>query len=495
VAADKGSAAFQEKRAELDKVARGQHAPQRCVDAVEAAFTLPFDQGLERERELFMQCLQHPQSKALIHVFFAERQVSKIPDVPADTPTRPIARAAVLGSGTMGGGIAMCFANAGIPVTILDLNKDALDRGLTIIGKNYAGTVAKGRLSQADMDRRMALITPTTSYDDLATADIIVEAVFEEMEIKRTVFRELDRVAKKGAILATNTSTLDIDAIANETRRPEDVIGMHFFSPANVMRLLEVVRGAKTSKDVIATAMQVGKKIGKVSVLVGNTDGFVGNRMLAYYGTETQNLIEEGALPQQVDKALTEFGLAMGPFAMYDLAGIDVSWRIRQRRLAEGMPYGSALLDRLYLMDRYGQKTSAGWYRYEKGSRAPIPDEHVETMIRNHREVHGITPRAISDEEIVKRSIYALVNEGAKILEEGFALRAGDIDIVYLYGYGFPAWRGGPMKYAELVGLKSVLEDIRSFQAKYGDAVWKPAPLLERLVAEGKSFSDLDRGR
>ncbi|HYC05420.1 MAG TPA: 3-hydroxyacyl-CoA dehydrogenase NAD-binding domain-containing protein [Azospirillaceae bacterium] len=495
VAADKGSAAFQEKRAELDKVARGQHAPQRCVDAVEAAFTLPFDQGLERERELFMQCLQHPQSKALIHVFFAERQVSKIPDVPADTPTRPIARAAVLGSGTMGGGIAMCFANAGIPVTILDLNKDALDRGLTIIGKNYAGTVAKGRLSQVDMEKRLALITPTTSYDDLKDADIIVEAVFEEMEIKRTVFRELDRVAKKGAILATNTSTLDIDAIANETKRPEDVIGMHFFSPANVMRLLEVVRGAKTSKDVIATAMQIGKKIGKVSVLVGNTDGFVGNRMLAYYGTETQNLIEEGALPQQVDKALTEFGLAMGPFAMYDLAGIDVSWRIRQRRLAEGMPYGSALLDRLYLMDRYGQKTSAGWYRYEKGSRAPIPDEHVETMIRNHREVHGITPRDISDEEIVKRSIYALVNEGAKILEEGFALRASDIDIVYLYGYGFPAWRGGPMKYAELVGLESVLEDIRGFQAKYGDAVWKPAPLLERLVAEGKTFSDLDRGR
>ncbi|HYE49505.1 MAG TPA: 3-hydroxyacyl-CoA dehydrogenase NAD-binding domain-containing protein [Azospirillaceae bacterium] len=495
VEAERGSAAFEEKRRELDKAARGQHAPQRCVDAVEAAFTLPFEEGLRRERELFMRCMEHPQSKALIHVFFAERQVSKIPDVPADTPPRPVKSAAVLGSGTMGGGIAMCFANAGIPVAILDLNAEALERGLGTIRKNYAGTVAKGRLSQAEMDRRMGLIRTTTDYADLKDADMVVEAVFEDMEIKRTVFQALDKVCKPGAILASNTSTLDIDAIAAQTSRPQDVVGMHFFSPANVMRLLEVVRGKDTAKDVIATAMQIGRKIGKVAVLVGNCDGFVGNRMLAYYGTETQRLVEEGATPEQIDRALTEFGLAMGPFAMYDLAGIDVSWRIRQRRLAEGKPYGTALLDRIYLMDRYGQKTGAGWYRYEAGSRAPLPDEHIERMIQNHRQVHGIAPRAIDDEEIVKRSVYSLVNEGAKILEEGYALRAADIDVIYLYGYGFPAWRGGPMKYAELVGLKSVLEDIRAFQAKYGDDVWKPAPLLERLVAEGRTFTDLDRGR
>ncbi|ACI97984.1 3-hydroxyacyl-CoA dehydrogenase NAD-binding domain-containing protein [Rhodospirillum centenum] len=494
IAADRGSAVFDEKRRALEKTARGLFAPQRCVDAVQAAAELPFEEGLKRERELFGQCMAHPQSAALIHVFFAERAIGKIPDVPADTPARPVATAAVLGAGTMGGGIAMNFANAGIPVTLLETSQEALDRGLATIARNYAGTVAKGRLTQAEMDRRLSLITPTLDMAALAGADMVVEAVFEDMAVKQDVFRRLDTVAKPGAVLATNTSTLDIDAIAAVTSRPADVIGMHFFSPANVMKLLEVVRGSATARDVIATAMQTGRKIGKVSVLVGNCDGFVGNRMLMPYSRQAELLVEEGAWPEQVDKALQDWGMAMGPFAMGDLAGVDVTWRIRQRRLAEGKAAGSPLTDRLYLMDRYGQKTGAGWFRYEAGSRTPLPDDVVKRMIENHRETHQIQPRAISDEEIVKRMIYALVNEGAKALEEGMALRASDIDVIYLYGYGFPAWRGGPMHYADSVGLPTVLADIRDFQQRFGGD-WTPAPLLERLAAEGSSFAAHDRRR
>lgn len=494
LAADRDTPVFEEARAALARSARGQFAPQRCVDAVEAAFTLPFDEGLKRERELFMQCMAHDQAKALIHVFFAERATSKIPDLPADTAPRKIAQVAVLGSGTMGGGIAMCFANAGIPVRLLDLDQAALDRGIGVIAKNYAGTVAKGKLAQAEMDKRLSLIRPTTDYADLADVDLIVEAVFEDADVKAKVFRRLDEVAKPGAILASNTSTLDLDAIAANTSRPADVIGMHFFSPANVMKLLEVVRGKHTAPDVIATAMGIGKQIGKVTVLVGNCDGFVGNRMVQYYATEAQRLVIEGASVEQVDKAALEFGLAMGPFAMGDLAGLDVMGFIRARRVAAGLIYGTPLSDRID-PSRKGQKNGRGWYRYEPGNRTPLPDPEVTAMVEAYRAEKGITPRTISNDEIGKRLIYTLVNEGARILEEGMALRAGDIDIVYIYGYGFPAWRGGPMKFAELSGLDNVLADIRRYHADAvaaGDAdgaYWEPAPLLEKLVAaEKKGF-------
>lgn len=491
LAADQGTDVFDTARAALAISARGQFAPQRCVDAVEAAFTLPFDEGLQRERELFNRCMAHDQAKALIHVFFAERAVAKVPDLPADLAPRTLNQVAVLGSGTMGGGIAMCFANAGIPVRLLDLDRAALDRGIGVIARNYAGTVAKGRLSQADMDKRLSLIQPTTDYADLADADLIVEAVFEDMDVKAKVFRRLDEVAKQGAILASNTSTLDLDAIAANTSRPADVIGMHFFSPANVMKLLEVVRGRHTAPDVIATAMGVGRKIGKVSVLVGNCDGFVGNRMVQYYATEAQRLVIEGASVEQVDKAALEFGLAMGPFAMGDLAGLDVMGFIRARRVAAGLIYGTPLSDRID-PSRKGQKNGRGWYRYEPGSRTPLPDPEVSAVIDAYRAERGITPRDIGNEEIARRLIYTLVNEGARILEEGMALRSGDIDIVYIYGYGFPAWRGGPMKFAELSGLDNVLADITRYHADavaQGDAdgaYWEPAPLLKRLVAEGR---------
>lgn len=495
LAADRGSAVFAEARAALAKSARNQFAPQRCVDAVEAAFTLPFAEGLKRERELFMQCMDNDQAKALIHVFFAERATSKVPDVPASVAPRKIAQAAVLGSGTMGGGIAMCFANAGIPVRLLDLDQAALDRGVGVIAKNYAATVSKGRLSQADMDKRLSLIQPTTDYADLADADLIVEAVFEDADVKAKVFKRLDQVAKPGAILASNTSTLDLDAIAANTSRPADVIGMHFFSPANVMKLLEVVRGKHTAPDVIATAMGVGKQIGKVSVLVGNCDGFVGNRMVQYYATEAQRLVIEGASIEQVDQAALEFGLAMGPFTMGDMAGLDVSAFIRARRVAAGLVYGTPLADRIG-PDRKGQKNGRGWYRYEAGNRTPLPDPEVTAIIDAYRGERGIKPRAISNDEIAKRLFYTLVNEGARILEEGIAMRAGDIDIVYIYGYGFPAWRGGPMKFAELAGLDNVLADISRYHAEAlaaGDtdgAHWQPAPLLSRLVAQGRKGFD-----
>jgi 3-hydroxyacyl-CoA dehydrogenase len=479
-------------REDLGRRARGQVAPQRAVDAIEMTLTTPFDEALDRERRIFTELVASPQSKGSIHSFFAERQVAKIPDVPDDTPVRPIARAAVIGAGTMGGGIAMCFANAGIPVRVIETTQDALSRGLEIVRRNYAATVAKGRLTQPAMDARMNLIEGSLDLPAVREADIVVEAVFEEMDIKKAVFRELDRLCKPGAILATNTSTLDVDEIAAATRRPADVIGTHFFSPANVMRLLEVVRGKASARDVIATTMKLGRALGKVPVLVGVCDGFVGNRMLARYFKQAEFLVEEGALPQQVDRVLVEFGLPMGLFTMSDMAGNDVSWRIRKRQAAS-LPKNvrvSKVLDQLCERGRFGQKTGAGWYRYEKGDRTPLPDSAVEEIIKAESARLGITRRAIGDDEILKRCIYALINEGAKILEEGIALRPGDIDIIYIYGYGFPAWRGGPMFHADLVGLKNVYDDVRRFAERDAEA-WTPAPLLQRLAEQGKSFASL----
>jgi 3-hydroxyacyl-CoA dehydrogenase len=493
----RGNAAlFAEYRSTVKKRARGQESPLRAIDAVEAAANLPFDQGLKRERAIFEELVTSTQARALIHAFFAEREAMNIPDVPASTPTRPIKNAAVIGAGTMGGGIAMNFANAGIPVTVVETAADALERGLGVVRNNYAGTVAKGRLDQATMDKRMALIKGALDLAAVKDADVVVEAVFEEMAIKKDLFARLDKVAKPGAILATNTSSLDIDAIARETKRPQDVIGTHFFSPANVMRLVEVVRGAKTAKDVIATAMRLGKTLGKVPALVGVCDGFVGNRMIFQYTREAEFLLEEGALPWQVDKALTDWGMAMGVFAMGDMAGNDVGWRIRKQQAASrpnDRRY-SHLSDQICEMGRYGQKTNAGWYRYENGSRTPLPDPAIETLILAESKRLGVTRQTIADDEIVKRTIYALVNEGAKLLEEGIALRASDIDIIYITGYGFPAWRGGPMFYADTVGLDKVLADVQRFHRTHG-YFWRPAPLLEKLARDGKRFSDVGARR
>ena len=471
---------------------RGYEAPQRCIDCVEAAVTLPFAEGLKKERATFAQCVASDQSRAQRYVFFAEREVAKIPDVPADTPAQAIKSAAVIGCGTMGGGIAMNFANAGIPVMVLEPAPEALDKGLAIIRKNYAASAAKGRLSEAEMQRRLGLITGTLAYDDLAAADIVIEAVFEEMALKQEVFRKLDAVCKRDAILATNTSTLDVDEIAAITRRPEQVIGTHFFSPANVMRLMENVRGRKSSKETIATVMALSKALGKVGVLVGVCDGFVGNRMLYTYTRQANALVLEGALPQEVDKVVYEFGFPMGPFAMGDLAGLDVGWRIRKRRAAEGKENyrGYIVADRLCEQGRFGQKTNAGWYRYEAGSRAPIPDPMIEDLIKKAAAELGIKRRRIEPQEILERCLFPLVNEGAKILAEGLALRASDIDIIWINGYGFPAYRGGPMFYGDQVGLAKVYGAMRRLHEEHGETL-RPAPLLERLAKEGKGFRDL----
>jgi 3-hydroxyacyl-CoA dehydrogenase len=483
---------FADYRAAVKKRARGQESPLRCVDAVEAAATLPFEQGLKREREIFHELVASTQSRALIHAFFAEREAMSIPDVPSDTLARPIKTAAVIGAGTMGGGIAMNFANAGVPVTVVETSQEALDRGLGIVRGNYAATVSKGRLDQAAMDKRMGLIKGTLDLAAVKDADVVVEAVFEEMTIKKELFAKLDKLAKPSAVLATNTSTLDVNVIAAQTTRPQDVIGTHFFSPANVMRLLEIVRGAQTAKDVIATTMRLSKTIGKVPVLVGVCDGFVGNRMIFQYSREAEFLLEEGALPWQIDKALQEWGLAMGPFAMSDMAGNDVGWRIRKQQ-ASTRPNDrrySHLADLICEKGRYGQKTNAGWYRYQDGNRTPLPDPEIETMILAEAQRLGMKRQAIADAEIVKRTIYALVNEGAKLLEEGIALRPGDIDVIYIAGYGFPAWRGGPMFYADTVGLDKVYGDVKRFHDTHG-YFWRPARLLEKLAREGKRFADL----
>jgi 3-hydroxyacyl-CoA dehydrogenase len=475
------------------KVAAGRYpAPVACVEAVAAAFDRPFDAGMKRERELFTTLMLSPESAALRHLFQAERAASHILDVPGDTPARPIRKVGVIGAGTMGGGISMTLINAGIPVVLLETTQEALDKGLATMRRNYGGALKKGTLTEDALNKRMALVTPTLDYALLKDVDLVIEAVFESMEVKKTVFEKLDQVVQQGAILASNTSALNLDQIAQFTKRPSDVIGLHFFSPANVMRLLEIVRGAKTAKDVLATAMQLAKKIGKVAVISGVCDGFIGNRMVARYGAAAYDMIMAGALPSQVDKALEDFGMAMGPFRMGDLAGLDIGFAARKRRAAENPSQDySSVADDLCEAGRFGQKTGAGWYRYEAGSRNAIPDPAVTAIIEKYRKQKGITPRKVSNEEIVERCIYALVNEGARIVEDGIAQRSSDIDIVYLNGYGFPAWRGGPMFYADQVGLSEVVRALKHIAAQPNadKAVWTPAPLLTRLGSEGKTFS------
>jgi 3-hydroxyacyl-CoA dehydrogenase len=493
--AEENAAIFSNARDAMRKKQRNLIAPLAAIEAIEAATRLPFEQGCEAEAKLFLDCLYSDQSKALIHVFFGEREVTKIPDVPKETPVVPINSAAVVGAGTMGGGIAMVFANGGIPVLLKDADQAALDRGLANIQRNYATSVKRGRFSQQFVDERLKLIRPTLSYDDFSEVDMVIEAVFEGMALKKEVFAELDHVCKPGAILASNTSTLNIDEIAAVTSRASYIIGTHFFSPANVMRLLEIVRGKATSKEVIATGIQLSKKLGKVGVLVGNCRSFVGNRMFHPYVREATFLVEEGASVEAVDKALYDFGMAMGPLATLDLAGLDVGWRIRKeyRHLEKPGIRHPFAGDRLCEMGRFGQKTGAGWYKYDE-NRVTVPDPEVAAWAKKWSGEAGIPQRQIQAEEIVDRCIYALVNEGARILEEGYALRAGDIDIIYLNGYGFPAYRGGPMWYADSVGLKKVCERVSELHRVHGE-LWEPAPLLEQLAAEAKTFADFDKKR
>jgi 3-hydroxyacyl-CoA dehydrogenase len=472
---------------------RNMKAPLAAIDAVEAATKMSFEQGCEVEQLLFRECLFSDQSKARIHAFFGEREVAKIPDIPKDTSIIPVNSAAVVGAGTMGGGIAIVFANAGIPVLLKEADQEALDRGLATIQKNYQNSVKRGRFTPAFIDECMKRITPSLTYDDFGDVDMVVEAVFEGMALKKEVFEELDRSCKKGTILASNTSTLSIDEIASATSRPELVIGTHFFSPANVMRLLEIVRGKASGKEVIATCMQLAKKLGKVGVLVGNCRGFVGNRMFGPYRREAQFLVEEGASITAVDHALYDFGMAMGPLATGDLAGLDVGWRIRKeyRHLEKPGVRQPFAEDRLCELGRYGQKTGAGWYKYDENRRA-VFDPEVQELIRQRAREAGIAQRTISSDEIVERCVFALVNEGVRILEEGIALRAVDIDIIYLNGYGFPEYRGGPMWYADTVGPKNVYQRICDFERQHGE-LWAPAPLLKRLVEDNRTFAEFTR--
>jgi 3-hydroxyacyl-CoA dehydrogenase len=475
---------FASFRQSVARQTRGFRAPENIIKAVEAAVGLPFAEGIKRERELFVELLGSPESRAQRYFFFAEREAAKIPDVPADTPVKDVKKAAVIGAGTMGGGIAMNFANVGIPVTVVEMNQENLDRGLGIVRKNYEATASRGRMTAADVEKRLGLIQGTTDWNAVRDADIVIEAVFEEMPIKKEVFAKLDGLAKPDAVLATNTSTLDVDEIASATRRPESVIGTHFFSPANVMRLLENVRGKKSSKSTVATVMALGRRINKVPVLVGVCYGFVGNRMLHQRGQQAEKLILEGALPHQVDKVLTDFGFPMGPFAMGDLAGLDVGWRIRKGRGAK-----SPVADRICELGRFGQKTGSGYFKYEKGDRTPIPDPDVEKIIVEVATEQGITRRHITDEEILQRLLYPMVNEGAKILDEKIAIRASDIDVIWVYGYGWPVYRGGPMFWADQIGLRALRDRMLEFQKATGDAFWTPAPLLNRLADEGKGFT------
>ena len=483
---------FDDFRKTMARRARGFEAPFACVDCVEAAVNLPFTEGIVTERARFRELVASDQSKAQRHAFFAERQVTKIPDVPKSTPTLPLDTAAVIGCGTMGGGIAMNFANAGIPVTVFEVSQEALDKGLNTIRKNYAATVSKGRLSQSEMDQRLSLISTTVDYNDLASVDVVVEAVFEDMVLKKEVFGKLDTVCQPETILATNTSTLDVNEIAAATSRPSKVIGTHFFSPANVMKLMENVRGEQSSPETIATVMKLSKTIGKVGVLVGVCDGFVGNRMLYAYRRQSDFLLEEGALPAQIDKVIYDFGMPMGPYAMGDLAGLDVGWRIRQQQAATRPPHlrYSTVADRVCELGRFGQKTGAGWFRYEDGSRTPIPDPIVDELILKISQENGLTRREVGDQEILERCMYPLVNEGAKILEEGLAQRASDIDVIWMYGYGFPRFLGGPMFWADLVGVQTIYNTMSRLHDEHGDWL-KPAPLLKRMAEQGKGFSDL----
>ncbi len=477
-------------RGAVAPLAKNYPAPLKCIDAIEAAVLQPFDEGMKTEETLFIELLNTPQSKALRHAFFAMRAAAKVPDVPSSTPLREIKSVAVIGAGTMGGGIAMNFASAGIPVTVLETTQAALDKGLATVRKNYESTLKKGRLTEEEFDKRIKLIVGTLSYDDLKTADLVIEAVFEDMQVKQQVFEKLDKVAKSGAILASNTSTLDLNKIAQFTQRPQDVIGLHFFSPANVSKLLEIVRGAKSAKDVVATSMAVSKQIKKVGVMSGVCDGFIGNRMMNAYFRQMELLLDVGALPQQIDKAMEKFGFAMGPFRVSDLAGNDILWYIRKRLYIE---YPNRVFsktpDRICELGRFGQKTAAGWYDYKAGDRAANPSDTVTAIVLEESAKLGISRRKISDEEIVQRALYSLINEGARILEEGIALRASDIDVVYLTGYGFPDFRGGPLFYADSVGVPNILRTMRGFAKGYQPDAWEPAPLLMQLAAEGKNFA------
>jgi 3-hydroxyacyl-CoA dehydrogenase len=479
---------FDELAAPYLKRARGLKAPRAAIEALRWTLDVPVDEALKRERQTFVELRSGEQAKAQRHVFFAERDAAKIADLPAGVKGREVARAAVIGAGTMGGGIAMNFANVGIPVTIVETTEDALKRGLGMIEKNYRASASRGGMSAESVDKRLALIRGTTDIAAISDADLIVEAVFEDIEVKRDVFGKLDRLAKPDAVLATNTSYLDVNAIADMTTRPSSVVGMHFFSPANVMKLLEVVRGAKTAPDTLATAMSVGRKIGKIPVVVGVCHGFVGNRMLRVRSIEAERLLLEGTLPQDVDGALTEFGFPMGPFAMGDLAGLDISWRMRK---AQGTR--AEIADQLCEQGRFGQKTGKGFYIYEQGSRTPVPDPEVERLIVATSQRLGIPRRPLDRKEIVERLIFPMVNEGARILEEGIAQRASDIDVIWVYGYGFPAWRGGPMFYADTVGLPYLRDRLAAFARQTGDARHEPAPLLLRLAAAGDGFSSVSK--
>jgi len=485
---------FDAARKKLAKRARGQIAPDKIVSCIEAAVNLPMDEGLARERELFGELVTSPESAAMRHIFFAERQAAKIKDLPKDTALRDVKKVAIIGGGTMGGGIAMCFANVGIPVVMLEINDEALERGMNIIRKNYSITVQKGKLPADKMEQLISTISGTTDYADLGDVDLVIEAVFENLELKKEIFAKLDGVCKPGAILATNTSYQDVDAIAAATSRPQDVLGLHFFSPANVMKLLEVVRGEKTADDALATSMKIGKKIGKVCALSRVCYGFIGNRMLGGYGREAQMLLMDGCTPAQVDSALEKFGMAMGPLAMGDLAGLDVGYKAREART--DLPddpklyrMGTLLVE----MGRFGQKTGSGFYKYDPETRRRVSDPEVESMIKAEAAKLGLEQRDISDEEILQRCFYPLINEGALILEEGIAQRPSDIDVVYVFGYAFPAAKGGPMHYADNVGLKNVYDKICEFRDRDGEQYWKPAPLLEKLAKEGKTFAEWGR--
>jgi len=468
----------------LTRRRRGQDAPAACVEAVRNAITMPFEEGLKREAELFRTLVAGDQSKAQRHIFFAEREAARVPGIPEGTKPRPITNGAVIGAGTMGGGIAMCFANAGIPVTIVETDRDLLQKGLDRVAANYRATVSRGGLSADEMERRMGLINGITELEAVASADVVIEAVFEEMDLKKRVFADLERVAKANAVLATNTSTLDVDEIARATTRPHDVLGTHFFSPANVMRLLEIVRGAATSPEALVTAVALGRRIGKVPVTVGVCYGFVGNRMLARRSVEAERLLLEGALPQEVDAAVTGFGFPMGPFAMADMAGLDVGWRIRK-----GRGERNDIEDALCEAGRFGQKTGKGYFRYDPGSRTPLPDPEVERTIFDASARSGIARREIAQEEIVERMIFPMINEGARILEEGIAARPGDIDVIWVYGYGWPVWRGGPMFYADQLGLAHIRDRLTLYAERSGDETLQPAVRIRRLAAEGRGFA------
>ena len=485
---------FDNARKNAARKMRKRFAPEMIVQCVEAAVNLgDFDAGIAVEQECFGKCLNHPQRESLIHMFFAEREVAKIPDVPKNTATQDITSAAVIGCGTMGGGIAMSFLNVGIPVIAVEMNQEALDRGLGVIKKNYDIQVQRGRMSAEEVDKRMSLIRGTTDYADISDVDVIIEAIYENIDVKVETFKKMDAVAKPGAVLASNTSGLDIDKMAAATSRPEAVIGLHFFSPANVMKLLEIVRGENTSKEVIATSMKLGRTLNKIAVLSGNAPGFIGNRMLAGYTRQAGEIILQGATPYQVDNAILGFGMPMGPFQMNDLVGLDLGWRARKLggMKPEDVPITARVADKLCEMDRYGQKTSRGYYIYPEGSRAGQADPEVVKIVEETSAELGIERRPIEDEEVLKRCLYPLINEGARILEDGIAIRPCDIDIVYINGYGFPEVTGGPMFWADQIGLDNILADIKKFEAEYGGDIWKPAPLLEKLVAEGKSFASL----